>query len=222
MTQPAPAAVRSFFISGPAGQLEALLNTGADDAAYATLVCHPHPLFGGTMHNKVVFNAMKALNGFGLPVVRFNFRGTGLSAGRHDNGRGEIDDVGAALAWLESEFGLPVVFAGFSFGAGVGLRAAAADPRVAAMIAIGAPAQVENRRYDYAFLSGATVPKLFVSGDRDEFAAPEQLRAVVAALPEPKQLILVKDADHFFEPGHLPELRRTIEEWTSRFLAITG
>jgi alpha/beta superfamily hydrolase len=218
MTLETHSALRAFFLPGPAGRLEALLNTGAADAPYAALVCHPHPLFGGTMHNKVVFSAMKALNGFGFPVLRFNFRGAGLSEGQHDQGRGEVDDVRSALAWLYAEFSRPIIFAGFSFGAGVGLRAAAGDGRVAALIAIGLPMLVEDRDYSYAFLQTATVPKLFVSGDRDQFAAPDELRSVVAPLPEPKQLTLIPGADHFFEPGHLPELRQTIEDWTSRCL----
>ncbi|HZU23360.1 MAG TPA: alpha/beta hydrolase, partial [Terriglobales bacterium] len=106
--------IKSFFITGPAGRLEALLNTGEANARYGALVCHPHPMFGGTMHNKVVYAAMKALNGFGFPVLRFNFRGAGLSEGEHNAGRGERDDVGAALEWLDGEFHLPVIFAGFS------------------------------------------------------------------------------------------------------------
>src|SRR5581483_10319907 len=110
-------AIRSFFIDGPAGRLEALLNAGNTDAQYAALVTHPHPLFGGTMHNKVVYHAAKALSSFGFPVLRFNFRGAGLSQGKHDNGSGEVDDVRAALHWLMNELALPVVFAGFSFGA---------------------------------------------------------------------------------------------------------
>src|SRR4051812_4971966 len=92
-----PDAIRSLFIEGPAGRLEALLNEGETGARYVAIVCHPHPLFGGTMHNKVVYHAAKALGGFGWPVLRFNFRGTGLSEGEHDQGRGEIDDVRAAL-----------------------------------------------------------------------------------------------------------------------------
>src|SRR5580698_11574094 len=102
-------------LRGPAGKLEAILNAGAENAPYSVLVCHPHPLGGGTMHNKVVYHAMKTFQAFGLPVLRFNFRGTGLSAGDHDNGRGERDDVRAALDWLEREFHLPILFAGFSF-----------------------------------------------------------------------------------------------------------
>ena len=113
--------IKSFFLKGPAGRLEALLNQGAPDAKHAALVCHPHPLYGGTMHNKVVYHAMKALSGFGFPVLRFNFRGAGLSDGEHDKGNGEQDDVRAALHWLEHELGLPVIFCGFSFGAATGL-----------------------------------------------------------------------------------------------------
>src|SRR6202142_3579845 len=116
--------IRSLFLDGPAGRLEALLNGGAATATHAALVCHPHPVYGGTLHNKVVFHTMKALNSFGFPVLRFNFRGAGLSHGEKDHGEGEVEDVRAALDWLDSEFHLPMVFAGFSFGAVVGLRAA--------------------------------------------------------------------------------------------------
>ncbi len=109
-------------LRGPAGRLEALLNTGRDDAPYCALVCHPHPAGGGTMHNKVVYHAMKALTAAGLPVLRFNFRGVGLSEGEHDNGRGEQDDVRAALDWLAARIHKPILFAGFSFGSVMGLR----------------------------------------------------------------------------------------------------
>ena len=105
--------IKSFFLTGPAGRLEALLNQGQPDATHAALVCHPHPLFGGTMHNKVVYHAMKTLSGFGFPVLRFNFRGAGLSDGEHDRGHGEQEDVRAALNWLDSSFHLPMIFADF-------------------------------------------------------------------------------------------------------------
>jgi len=103
--------IRSLFLEGRAGRLEAVLNIGVNNATYAAVVCHPHPLYGGTLHNKVVFHAMKALNHFGFPVLRFNFRGTGLSEGEHDFGSGEVDDVQVALRWLRNEFNLPIVFA---------------------------------------------------------------------------------------------------------------
>src|ERR1700761_790843 len=129
-SRPAASQIRSIDdLNGSAGRLEALLNSGRADASYSALVCHPHPAGGGTMHNKVVYHAMKAFSAFGLPVLRFNFRGTGLSEGEHDEGRGEVDDVRAALDWLHSNLKLPILFAGFSFGANVGLRACCGDSR---------------------------------------------------------------------------------------------
>src|SRR5882724_11336749 len=117
MTQSTPSQIRSIEdLRGPTGRLEAILNTGCDDAPYAALVCHPHPMGGGTMHNKVVYHTMKAFSSFGLPVLRFNFRSVGLSEGVHDEGHGEQEDVQAALNWVERNLNLPILFAGFSFG----------------------------------------------------------------------------------------------------------
>jgi len=201
------------MLAGPAGQLEALLNSGAENATHAALVCHPHPVFGGTMHNKVVFHAMKALNSFGFPVLRFNFRGTGLSHGEYDHGRGEIDDVRTALDWLNREFQLPLIFAGFSFGAAVGLNAACADDRVKALIGLGTPvAPIGDRSYDLNFLLSCDKPKLFVSGSRDQFGPRAKLEQLVSSLQEPKKLVIIESADHFFE-GRLREMRETIEAW---------
>jgi hypothetical protein len=205
--------IRSLFLAGPAGRLEALLNAGLPSATHAAVMCHPHPLYGGTLHNKVVFHTMKALNSFGFPVLRFNFRGTGLSEGEHANGIGEVEDVRAALDWLEREFTLPVVFAGFSFGAAVGLRAAYADDRVRALIALGLPAvDVEDRLYDFEFLRECTEPKLFVSGSRDPFGPMGKLEALVGTFADPKKLVRVEAGDHFFE-GRLKEMRVALEDW---------
>jgi hypothetical protein len=213
--------IRSFFLDGPAGRLEALLNAGSPDATHAAVVCHPHPLFGGTMHNKVVFHAMKALSGFGFPVLRFNFRGTGLSEGEHAHGIGEVEDVRTALDWLEHEFTLPIIFAGFSFGAAVGSRAASSGDRVRALIALGLPAiAVENRTYDFEFLRECTKPKLFVSGSRDQFAPPGKLEALVATLADPKKLVRIEAGDHFFE-GRLREMREAMETWIKETI-VTG
>jgi uncharacterized protein len=220
----ANATIRSFFLDGPAGRLEALLNAGVPTATHAALVCHPHPLYGGTLHNKVVFHAMKALNAFGFPVLRFNFRGTGLSEGTHSAGIGEVEDVRTAIAWLEREFTLPIIFAGFSFGAAVGLRAAHDDNRVHALIALGLRAVSisseggEPRTYNFEFLRASTKPKLFVSGSRDQFAPPGSLEKLVSTFAEPKKLIRIEAADHFFE-GRLKEMRETIEAWLRDFLA---
>ena len=206
-------AIRSLFIDGPAGRLEALLNAGGANASHAALICHPHPVYGGTMHNKVVFHAMKALNSFGFPALRFNFRGTGLSQGAHDHGIGEADDARAALNWLYSEFHLPIVFAGFSFGAAVGLRAACPDDRVNVVIGLGVPVRpVEERTYDLSFLASCAKPKLFVSGSRDQFGPTAALEQMVSQAAGPKELVIIRDADHFFE-GRLHEMRDAIEQW---------
>jgi len=216
--------IRSLFLDGPAGRLEALLNGGAENATHAAVVCHPHPLFGGTLHNKVVFHTMKALNSFGFPVLRFNFRGAGLSQGEHDQGQGEVEDVRTALDWLDAEFHLPLIFAGFSFGAAVGLRAACADARVRAVIGVGVPVvpvaadSEEPRIYTLDFLRDCLKPKLFVSGARDQFGPRAKLEALVASLPEPKKLVIIEGGDHFFE-GRLRELREAIELWVKEAIS---
>jgi alpha/beta superfamily hydrolase len=216
--------IRSLFLTGPAGRLEALLNAGSADATQAAVVCHPHPLYGGTLHNKVVFHAMKALNSFGFPVLRFNFRGTGLSEGEHNGGVGEVEDVRTALDWIEREFSLPIIFAGFSFGAAVGVRAAYSDDRVRALIALGLPAvSVQDRIYDFEFLRACTKPKLFVSGSRDQFGPPGKLEALVSTFADPKKLVRIEAGDHFFE-GRLKEMRVAIEDWVreTRLAEATG
>ena len=167
------------------------------------------------MHNKVVYHAMKALNGFGLPVLRFNFRGAGLSEGVHDEGRGERDDVLAALDWLEREYSLPILFTGFSFGAATGLKTCCPDPRVTGLISLGTPVAVQGRLYEYSFLSDCTKPKLMISGDHDQFSPAANLREVFNAAAEPKELVLVEGADHFFE-GKLPIMREAIVQWLPR------
>jgi uncharacterized protein len=216
---PPSASIRSLFLQGTAGKLEALLNEGGDNPTHAALVAHPHPVFGGTLHNKVVFHAMKALNSFGFPVLRFNFRGAGLSEGEHAHGDGEVDDVRVALDWLEHEFRLPIILAGFSFGAAVGLRVSCADGRVRAVIGLGLPVvAIEGRYYDYEFLKRCNKPKLFVSGTRDQFGPRERLQQLVETLPEPKKLVMVEAADHFFE-GRLREMRDAIEPWVKQAIA---
>ncbi len=208
--------IKTLFLQGPAGRLEALLNEGEPDATHAALVCHPHPLYGGTMHNKVVYHAMKTLHSFSLPVLRFNFRGAGLSEGTHDNGRAEVDDVRAALDWLDEQFNLPILFCGFSFGAATGLRAACPDERVKGLISLGTPVAAEGRTYNFQFLESCTKPKLLVSGSRDQFAPQERLKSVYELLPEPKELVLVEQADHFFE-GHLASMQEAIRRWVEKF-----
>jgi len=210
--------LRSFNLAGPAGHLEALLNEGAPQARFAALVCHPHPLGGGTFHNKVVYHAMKALNapdfGLGWPVLRFNFRGTGRSQGTHD-GTAESEDVQAAIAWLENEFSLPIVVVGFSFGAAMALAACCrpgASDHVRALVALGLPTHAEGRDYHYPFLTQCSLPKLFLSGDRDQFAPASELVQVAATTAEPKKLVLLPGADHFFT-GHLDAMQNQLVAW---------
>jgi alpha/beta superfamily hydrolase len=214
-------------LRGPAGHLEALLNTGREDAPYAALICHPHPAGGGTMHNKVVYHAMKAFSSFGLPVLRFNFRGVGLSEGVHDDGHGEQDDVLAALDWLEQNLKLPVLFAGFSFGSNVGLRACCGDERVKGLIGLGVPVRAEGRDYTYKFLPTCTQPKLFLSGDHDQYGPREALEAVFERAPEPKHLVWIEGADHFFQgvPGSpnpkLALMQQEIRHWLQSVFSLT-
>jgi len=170
------------------------------------------------MHNKVVYHAMKALNdpnwGLGLPVLRFNFRGTGLSEGAH-HGHEETGDVLAALDWLENEFKLPVVAAGFSFGAATVLRACCITDRprnIGALVALGLPVEAQGRAYDYSFLQNATLPKLFISGDRDRFAPAARLEQIVASAADPKSLSFLHNADHFFT-SQLELMQSTLSHW---------
>jgi len=204
--------IESLSLPGEAGRIEALLNLGKTGAEYTAVVCHPHPLFGGTMHNKVVFHAMKALNERGFPVLRFNFRGVGASAGEHDYGRGEIADVKTALDYMQERFSLPIVFAGFSFGAAIGLRAAVAHRRVEALAALGIPVNADGREYTYALLRESKRPKLMLSGGNDEFASVAELEKVFAEAAEPKKLAVIQGADHFFT-GRLDEMRTALSDW---------
>jgi uncharacterized protein len=204
---------RIFFLPGPVGRLEAILwSPSAGWPSLAALVCHPHPLFGGTMHNKVVYQAAKSLDKLGLAVLRFNFRGTGMSEGEHDRGEGEREDVRAALDFLAAEFrDVPLLVAGFSFGCWVGLRAGCADTRVTSLIGLGAP--VNN--VDFSYLTRCVKPKLFVHGANDRYGAVNKVESLIAAVPGENQLVIVEDADHFFV-GKLDQLDRAITAWLTQ------
>ena len=213
MTQTNPSQICSIDdLRGPAGHLEALLNTGRDNSPYSALVCHPHPSGGGTMHNKVVYHAMKAFSSFGVPVLRFNFRGVGLSEGAHDDGHGEQDDVRTALGWLEKNLSRPILFAGFSFGSSVGLRACCGDQRVKGIASLGLPVRAGGRGYHYGFLAGCLKPKLFISGTADEYGPRAAVEAVVAGAAPPAELVLIEDADHFFV-GKLEPMQLALRAW---------
>lgn len=221
-SQRAASRLRTVDLRGPAGKLEAVLNEGAENAPAAALVCHPHPKGGGTLHNKVVYHAMKALNapefGLGLPVLRFNFRGTGLSEGEHD-GRAEAEDVSAALSWLVNAYNQPLVVVGFSFGAAMSLLACCGlDQPVKTVAALGLPTHADGRDYHYHFLEQCTVPKLFLSGDRDQYAPAADLERIVAHAAKPKKLVLIPEADHFFV-NQLETMQKHLSGWVKEQLA---
>ena len=195
-------------IPTPIGHLEGILKPEEQGTTpqFASLVCHPHPLGGGTMHNKVVFKVAQALQAMNIPSLRFNFRGVGHSTGSYDEGRGEMDDVRFALEFLSHRYpGLPVILAGFSFGSYVGMRVAAIDDRVQAMIGLG----VSARMFNGDTLQGCHKPKLLIHGTLDELAPYDLTEAWFEQVPAPKSLVAVPDADHFFQ-GRLEEVQAII------------
>ncbi|HEX6717558.1 MAG TPA: alpha/beta fold hydrolase [Pyrinomonadaceae bacterium] len=208
----------NLFIPVAHGQLEAILKEPRHASPKGVaLVLHPHPLGGGTMHNKVVFRAAAALNDAGLTVLRINFRGVGQSTGEHDEGRGERDDVRAGLDYLSQQYpGLKIVLCGFSFGARVGLEVGINDARIAFLIGIGTPLE----KYDFSFLAACRKPLLLVHGEHDEFGDVNELRKFVAELEKntPVRLVVIPGAGHFFE-DRLDDLKRTITDWTTKQLA---
>jgi alpha/beta superfamily hydrolase len=204
--------IESFDIAGPAGRLECILMKPDAAPVAAAVVCHAHPRHGGVMHFKVVFRAARALQQAGVAALRFNFRGVGRSEGVHDDGRGEQDDVRAALDETNRRLpGLPLVAGGFSFGSTMALRAGCVDARVRALFALGFPLSMVP---DASFLDGCRAPRLFVQGEQDPFGSGAQMEALVAQLPEPRSLVVVPAADHFFT-GHLDALQETVRAWAA-------
>ncbi len=206
-------------LRGPAGRLEALLNPSrlADDPRAAVVLCHPHPLFGGSLHNKVVYHAMKTLTEAGLPVLRFNFRGVGRSEGKHDFGLGEREDTYTAIEWLWSCYGLPIGGAGCPWVAHTAMGAGAGDSHVAALISLGTPIEAGDRAYSYDFLAGCVKPKLFLSGAEDPFGPVARVEAALAPVPA-KQVAWVDGADHFFT-GKLSGMQQALQHWLDEELS---
>ncbi|MBZ5592042.1 MAG: alpha/beta hydrolase [Acidobacteriia bacterium] len=199
--------IESHLLDGPAGILEALLEEPEDRPPdEAAVVCHPHPLFGGTMHNKVVYRVARALRRRGSVVLRFNFRGVNRSEGSHAEGVGEVEDARAALAWLRSRYpDLPYALAGFSFGARVVARLGCELAEAARLIAVGFPA----RDSDIQPLVSCTVPKVFISSTHDEFAPRREMETLYAQVAGPKQMIWIEAEDHFFR-GALDQLEEIV------------
>jgi alpha/beta superfamily hydrolase len=201
--------IETHLLDGPAGQLEALLEEPEQgQPREACVVCHPHPLFGGTMHNKVVYRMARGLRRTGSVVLRFNFRGVNRSAGEHAQGAGEIEDARAALAWLRARYPqVPYTLAGFSFGARVilnlGCEPTSAGP--ARLIAAGFP----TRREYHVPLENCRIPKHFIQSTHDEYGPRAELESLFSAMADPKSLHFIEAQDHFFAGG-LDELERTV------------
>jgi alpha/beta superfamily hydrolase len=213
-TRPAAARVRKVTIPSPIGGLEGVYEFVEDTTTRAlAVVCHPHPLFAGTMHNKVVFRTAEAFQHAGFATLRFNFRGVGASPGKHDDGRGEQEDARAAITWLlEQHPGTPLALSGFSFGGSVALNAGAADERVRLIWAV---APGVGRR-DFSHLALCDKPKGVVQGTADELCPLADLERAFPAWADPKAKYLIDGADHFFN-GKLREMQETLHA----FLAST-
>jgi uncharacterized protein len=203
-----PRRIESFFIGGPAGKLEALLEEPEEmPPLEAALVCHPHPQHGGTMHNKVVYRTARGLRKSGCVVLRFNYRGVNLSEGKYDQGYGELHDSRAALDELQRRYShLPLLAAGFSFGSRIVLRLASEEKAITRLILTGLPVMYPDREYVYQ----VHVPKYFVQSTNDEFGPRPEFTAFYESLPEPKHLDWIEAADHFFKDG-LDPYERVIE-----------
>jgi len=204
-------------IPGPAGPLEALIDKPAGPPRTAVVFAHPLPIQGGTMHTKVVFQGTKALTRIGCVVLRFNFRGVGLSAGTWDEGRGEIDDYRAAVDFMAAAYpGLEQWAAGFSFGSYIAMTVGASDDRIGALIGIAPPVD----RYDYAPVKLSTKPKFIIHGERDELISLRAVREFYARLPEPKEMVEIDRASHLFE-GQASEVGDALEDLLAGFSCRT-
>ncbi len=212
----------NLHLPAPHGRLEAILKEPRGHAPRcAALVLHPHPLHGGTMHNKVVFRTARGLEDAGLTTLRINFRGVGQSTGEHTGARGgEQEDARVALDYLTGKYpSLPVFLAGFSFGARVGLEVGTRDARVGRLVSVGTPVSIPEREYDFSFLGECRKPLLLVHGERDEFGSVADLRALAARLHEQARVRvqIIPNAGHFFDE-QLEELRRAVADWAAEML----
>ncbi len=208
----------NLFIPASHGKLEAILKEAEEPRRGVALVCHPHPLGGGTMHNKVVFRAAAGLVDAGLTTIRFNFRGVGASTGKHEEIEGGKEDVRDVLDHMKSEYSNEdVTLAGFSFGSRTAMEVGAADDRVSRLISLGTPV---DKYGDYEFLRNYRRPILFLHGDNDEFGDADRLREMAEGLSETTdvEVVIFENCGHFFDE-HLDELRETVREWTSRHLS---
>jgi len=211
-----PKPLRHVDLYGSAGRLEALYRELQDPAGVA-VICHPHPLGGGTLHNKVVFRAARGLENANVATLRFNFRGVGASAGKHEEGEGEQDDVGTAIEWVKRKHpGKKLIVGGFSFGAWVASRVACELPEVDAMFLIGTPVN----KYDFGHLRSCEKPILFLHGTEDEHGDVEKLEKLAQQVRNAESVI-VTGADHFFSK-QLDAVDETIRQWAEEVVTASA
>ena len=210
-----PRRIESLSLAGPAGRLEALLEEPEDGAPrLCAVVCHPHPLFGGTMQNKVVYRLARGLRRAGIAVLRFNFRGVGASAGEYAHLEGEIEDARAALGWLRARYpALPYALAGFSFGSRVITRLGCATEGASFLMAAGFPTRWGSPDY----LENCAAPKIFIQSTNDQYGPRAELEAMYERFAAPKQLHWIAAADHFFAGG-LEALEERVRASAERLL----
>jgi alpha/beta superfamily hydrolase len=206
-----PPLAEKLFLDGPAGRIEAVLESPATAAPVGSaVVCHPHPQHGGTLHNKVAHTLARAFVRMGYAVLRFNFRGTEMSEGEFDGGEGELDDALAAIDWMRARAPeLPLWVSGFSFGAAIAVKAAVAT-EVRGLISV-APAIT---RFASGLPSQPECPWLIVQGDQDELVDIEETVAWVDGLDPGPELLIISGGEHFFH-GRLVELRDAVSEFVT-------
>jgi alpha/beta superfamily hydrolase len=202
-----PRRIETLFLPGPAGRLETVIEEPEDQAPReAVLICHPHPQFGGTMHNKVVYRIARGMRRAGAVAMRFNYRGVNMSEGTYDNGVGELEDARAALEFLRARYpDLPFSLAGFSFGSRIILKLGCEIPGAKRLIAVGFPAGDPASRA----LGACEIPRVFIQSTNDEFGPRDAMESYFAALEGPKELIWVEARDHFFA-GALDEFEEAV------------
>jgi len=204
-------------IPGPEGVLEALLDMPAETPRAVALFGHPHPLHGGTMHTKALYQAAKAMTRIGVAALRFNFRGVGRSAGTFDSGPGEKADFLAAVTFAAERFQeTPIWAAGMSFGSWIAMTAGAEDARVSLLLGIAPPVD----RYDFDELKTCTLPKFIIHGEMDELISMKDVRRFYAQIPEPKELVTIEDADHLFD-GKTGLVGEAVEDLLADFKGTT-
>ncbi len=202
-------------LSGPAGRLEALLDTpqGTGAPRAAAVIGHPHPLYGGTMHTKAVYQTAKALARIRCAALRFNFRGVGASAGSFGDGVGEREDFGAAIDFMAARYpGTRLWTVGMSFGSWIAMSVGAGDPRASALVGISAPIGT----YDFEAVARSPTTKFLIHGEFDEICPLKDVRAFYARAAEPKELVVIEAADHLFD-GKVSQVAEAVEDLLGDF-----